>query len=486
MHHSPWTDHDRQQLSERGISLDQAEWQLQTLKTPPDRVQLVRACSLGDGIVALDESKHQHLLECHQRSLSRWQKFVPASGAASRMFTLSSDDDKQRLCSELDCLALSDELRAVCRQREIDLDAILHDQRADELIDLVAGDRGLHYAEQPKGLIPFHQYDDGVRTPFEEHLLEAAECFGNDGFCRVHFTVSTPHRAKFEQQLEEIQRRHPHLRWDVSFSAQHPATDTLALRPDVLPLREPDGALVFRPGGHGALLQNLGQLNADLLFLKNIDNVRHEQLQSVSRLWIKLISGYTAWLDEQLRRCLQALQTNESDAPADARALVAEIWPELAVADLSAEDLIHMLQRPLRVCGMVRNEGEPGGGPFWVRTPDGNLTLQIIEGAEVDATTAQQEIYRQGTHFNPVFMAAAVLDPTQQPWELQKFIDQQRVIITEKHAQGVMARVLERPGLWNGSMAWWNTVFVEVPAQVFSPVKSVMDLLRAEHQRPSA
>jgi hypothetical protein len=324
-------------------------------------------------------------------------------------------------------------------------------------------------------------------------LREAARCFrGEDGHSKAHFTVSNEHRSQFDELLAELQpaiAAELETQVDVRFSMQKSSTDMLAMDEDDAPVRDVGGQILRRPGGHGSLLENLHDLSADLIFVKNVDNVFHERMQGPTQLWIQSLGGYLVRLQKLVHSHLQALKPDASQqAIQSAEDFVREAFPKV----LSIEDgdknsrldqLRRFLNRPIRVCGMVRNEGEPGGGPFWVRASDGSDSIQIVESAEIDPDDQdQQTIFQSSTHFNPVFMALGVRDYRSKPFNLRKYVDPDRYILTKKVSDGRTVRVVERPGLWNGSMANWITVFVEVPKQVFSPVKTVFDLLRDEHQ----
>jgi hypothetical protein len=300
----------------------------------------------------------------------------------------------------------------------------------------------------PKALIPFHAYPEGARTAFEEHLFEAAETIRDaGGLCRVHFTVSPEHRALFEEKLSEARPRvegATGARFAVSFSEQTPSTDTIAGDPDGGPFRTASGALLFRPGGHGALLANLADVareGGDVVLVKNVDNVVPDARRAPTLLWKRLLSGLLVQIERSSPR-----------------------------------------ERPIRVCGVVRNEGEPGGGPFWVDGP-GGPSLQIVESAQVDTKDAgQAAIWKTATHFNPVDLACSLQDRAGKPHDLARFVDENAVFIASRTHDGRPLKALERPGLWNGAMAFWETVFVEVPGETFAPVKTALDLLRPEHR----
>lgn len=436
-----------------GLSEKEVRRQLALFESPPPPVRLDRPATVGDGIVRLDEERQTALVAVFDSAMRRGvaTKMVPASGAASRMFHGLDDpagEDVRRLLARLDEFPFAEALAEAAHRAGHDLR--VPDPRA--VLDLLLDERGLGYATLPKGVIPFHRYPDhrGVRTAFEEHLVEAAGYTRDaEGRCRLHFTVPPENEARFEELLatrgRELEARLG-VRFEVGFSHQEHATDTIAVTPDNELFRQDDGSLLFRPGGHGALIENLdalGRAGADLVFVKNIDNVVPDDRKPTGIHWKKVLGGLL-------------LELRGGETPPD---------------------------RPLRVCGMVRNQGEPGGGPFWVRSEDGELSLQIVELSQIDTRDSEQrEIVARATHFNPVDLVCALRDPRGEPWDLHRFIDENTVFIAEKSHQGRPLKALERPGLWNGAMAGWNTVFVEVPLETFAPVKTVFDLLRPEHR----
>lgn len=491
------SDTDQAELRRHGISPEEASRQLRILHDPPRRVTLIRPCTINDGIETIAEGELDELAAFHQQAAAagRWLKFVPASGAASRMFAMKSDDDPRRLCEHLHKFAFHEVLAASFRDAGIELSDLLNGQEYSEIVDRLLNEPGLAYASQPKGLLLFHHYANGNRTPFEEHLREAASSFrGENNRCRAHFTVSEEHRNQFEALLAQLQpliAEEMQVQVEVDFSVQKPSTDTLALNQEDAPARDSEGHILRRPGGHGALLENLNDLAADLIFVKNIDNVCHQRLQQPTQRWVQTLGGILIRLEQQVYALARALDGDESEQSIlSAEQFLSERFPGSLNCDEAGDDLKtrhdrawRILNRPVRICGMVRNEGEPGGGPFWVRGADGSESVQIVESAETDPDDQnQQAIFRSSTHFNPVFMALGVRDYQGHPFHLPDFVDEDRYILAKKVSDGKTIRVLERPGLWNGSMAHWNTVFVEVPKQVFSPVKTVFDLLRDEHQ----
>ncbi|MBI5170992.1 MAG: DUF4301 family protein [Candidatus Eisenbacteria bacterium] len=503
---------DEAVLARRGVSLDEAVRQLRTLAHPPGFALLDRPCTPGDGIVALDEGRLADCVAAHAEAAAegRVTVFVPASGAATRMFkdllallgrpgdlapadvraaAESGDAEARALLAWVEGLprfAFRDALARVLASRGLELEALRTQGPWRALLEGALNAGGLAQAQAPKALLEFHREGVVARTAFEEQLAEGAMLARDrDGRTRMHFTVSPEHRAQFEALLARAraERELPGtLEYATGFSEQHPATDTLAGDPAGGPFRDPSGALLFRPSGHGALLRNLDALHADLVFLKNIDNVAAGRLRGETSRWAAALLGLASQLAALAHALLARLDAGDASAPAEAAAFLRESLGEPAPpADAAA--LREALARPVRVCGMVRNTGEPGGGPFWVRDREGRLTRQIVESAQVDPASAEQvAILRAATHFNPVFLACALRGADGRPYALDRFTDPDAVIVTRKSAFGRDLLALERPGLWNGAMARWNTVFVEVPLAVFNPVKTVLDLLRPEHQ----
>jgi len=504
---------DREDLAHRGIPVAEAERQLEQLRRPPAPLHLERACTVGDGIERISMAEQQRLAELADRCRveGRWMRFIPASGAASRMFqdlvaalaalpVRSSGDEwsaipaadrrgVEAFVAGLPRFAFQPALAGVLEQRGESLAELTARGSLRPILAALLEPEALGYATLPKALVAFHQADDGPRTAFDEQLVEALPLVtGDDHRARFHFTVAPEHEAGFATALDRIRPRLEAggARLDVRFSHQAPATDTLAGESDGSPARDAAGRLLFRPSGHGALLHNLQESGADRVFVKNIDNVAIDAAKPSGRWWARVLAG----LAEELAGAIATLRARLDDAAdaaavPDAIAFVRErfgIEPEVA-AGSERERAALLLERPLRVCGMVPNTGEPGGGPFWVRNSGGTISRQIVESAQVDAGSPQQRIvFLAGTHFNPVFLACVLRDSRGAPFDLAQFVDPDAAIITRKAAHGRERIALERPGLWNGSMAKWLTVFVEVPGSVFTPVKTVLDLLRPEHQ----
>lgn len=517
-----FTAADREQLAARGVALEEAERQLDRLSRPPRYVELIRPCTVGDGIERLGAEVRRDLLAAHATAVraGRFLKFVPASGAATRMFAdlhgyleaanggSAWDEIARRaangeragqtvvtLLREIRSFAFHDDLEGTLRRRGQTLDSLAECGEFEPILHALLDAGGLDYSGMPKGLIKFHRYADGSRTAFEEHLVEAA-MYARDGagLCRLHLTVAPAERARFEQVLERHGPRHAErlgARFEVGYSFQKPSTDTIAVDARGRLLRDEQGRLRFRPAGHGALIDNLDALGADLVFIKNIDNVQPDRAKGATVEWKSLLAGRLVHLQRAVHALLERLAhpaAPDVALEAASRFLRSELsGSEPAGAPPSPQcrraSLIDRLNRPIRVCGVVPATGEPGGGPFWVRAGDGSAGVQIVESAQVDPDDeAQQHVWRSSTHFNPVDLVCAVRDPSGEPQALARFVDTEATIVTSKSEGGREIKVLERPGLWNGAMAGWNTAFVEVPLDTFTPVKTVLDLLRPEHQ----
>lgn len=509
-----FADADLRQLADRGMSPEDARRQLELLRRGRGTVRLARPCTPGDGIDTIAAAQRPELLRLQEEAAleGRFLKFVPASGIASRMFQdlaafgepcrrvrREELEARQRAGEAQACALLTfmaeirrfpffeDLSRALAGQGS-DLERLVAEGPFDEVLAALIGPGGLGLAELPKGLLKFHGYGDTSRTAFEEHLAEAAtQIRDRSGTCRLHFTVSPEHRSRFVSLLEEIRPRYErdlHARFEVGFSVQDPATDTLAIDLEGGPFRDESGRLLFRPGGHGALIGNLEQLRADVVHINNIDNIAIETWRPDARVWKKLLQGFLLKLQEELFRHVRRL---EKDNGRDAVREALEFARGRLHLDLPEDNrqlLLMRLRRPLRVCGVVRNTGEPGGGPYWVQGDDGGASLQIVETSEVDSASEEQRAIARlaATHFNPVDLACGLRDADREPFDLRRYVDPDRVIVTRKTWGGRELLALERPGLWNGGMAGWITVFVEIPGETFTPVKTVSDLLRPEHQ----
>ena len=467
-------------MEEHGLTPAALETQLKNFREGFPFLPVTRAASCGDGIRVLDAAGIEQAAARYDRAKEslRVVKFVPASGAATRMFK-----DLFEFVREGRRTAVVGELLANRRRFAFwpELRTIIGDD-ADELrtVENIVAE-GLRYGETPKGLVSFHRYGDEVRKAVEEHLVEGAQ-YAAGGEVKIHFTVSPEHLTRFEALLAEkipgYESRFG-VKYRISFSVQDPSTDTLAVNPDCTPFRRADGRLLFRPAGHGALIGNLGKIDADIVFVKNIDNVTTDARRGDTVLYKKALAGVLLALQERIFEYLMALEV----PGAELEPIAAFIENELCVKlpkDYGTALLRQVLDRPIRVCGMVRNEGEPGGGPFWVAGADGLETLQIAESNQI--APEKRELMRSATHFNPVDLVCSFRTSKGGRFDLREFVDPATGFISRKSDGGRELLAQELPGLWNGAMARWNTVFVEVPITTFSPVKVVTDLLRPEHQ----
>ncbi|MFZ3255392.1 MAG: DUF4301 family protein [Syntrophales bacterium] len=501
------TKADIRQLRTAGISQEKAQAQLDFLQNGVKPLRLDRPCTVGDGIVAIPAAELPILTKLHDEAAAkgRCMKFVPASGAASRMFTnwhntlakgvSQCPDFKRAITNNLPKFAFFPELKRTLADRGQDVETLLKQGNLQHILDFILSARGLNYGQLPKALLSFHNCKEGNRTALEEHLVEAALYTADaQGNCRIHFTISEGHHRQTIHFIEKICEPHEArlgITLQIEISTQSPASQTMAMEGGKL-ARDAAGRLMLRPGGHGALLENLNALKeGDIIFIKNIDNVTHDKTKAELVLYKKALGGYFVSLQEESFRHLRNLSAPTitlQEIGAARRfcenklsAAFSTTFTELPLAQ-QRERLAERLHRPLRVCGMVRNEGEPGGGPFWV-AEGRECSLQIVERHQIDACdSAQSALWDASTHFNPVDIVCGLRDYQGKQFDLAAFVDQAAFSLTEKNEKGRQLKVLEYPGLWNGSMSRWNTVFVEVPNATFSPVKTIDDLLKPGHQ----
>ena len=501
---------DKELLAAKGISEDKLREQLAAFQAGFPYLQLDGAATVGNGILRPTEEEAQAALDAWDDYLAdnhEVVKFVPASGAASRMFKdLFAYLDEPEGHAEsafvktffdhLPTAAFYADLNAAChRLYGVDIPALLQANRRREIVCALLGAEGLGYGKLPKGLLKFHNYNNNTcaRTPAEEHLVEGA-LYAKDaaGNVRVHFTVSPEHRPLFQALVEEKREaiaKEYGARFDVSFSEQKPSTDTVAANPDNTPFRQADGSLLFRPGGHGALIENLNDIKADVVFIKNIDNVVPDRLKDCTVKYKKLLAGILVTAQERIFSYLEDLdgglpEREEMDEMLRYLEDTLCCHTDRSFGDLELADyLFTKLNRPLRVCGMVKNVGEPGGGPFRAYNPDGTVSLQILESSQIDMDDPQKRaMFEGGTHFNPVDLVCGLRDFRGEAFHLPDYVDPQTGFISHKSKDGRELKALELPGLWNGAMSDWNTIFVEVPLETFNPVKTVNDLYRDQHQ----
>ncbi|HKJ43105.1 MAG TPA: DUF4301 family protein [Sunxiuqinia sp.] len=499
-------------IEERGSDITTVEEQVNNFKQGFPFMEIIQAATVGKGIIQLNEDHANQFINFFDESLGKGitlLKFVPASGAASRMFkslfaakkkleegvgedTVLQDEDVKTFFDGLKHFAFYGALEKAATNPMPELSML-------EVLDLVLTGKGLNYGSLPKGLLRFHQYKKKARTAFEEHCVEGA-LYAKDSQekIKLHFTVSPEHKEAFEEHFNSIKAHYETLfsvAYDVSFSQQKPSTDTIAVDLENEPFRNEDGSLLFRPGGHGALLDNLNDLDADVIFIKNIDNVVPDNKKETTIEYKKTLAGlllnyqkrifsYQQILDE---RDYNALDHKFFSEATNFLENVLNVKPPSNQYYSEKEELYHYLKekfnRPIRVCGMVKNEGEPGGGPFWARNNDQSVSLQVVESSQIDMANEQQkEIVQNATHFNPVDLVCGTKNYKGKSYNLLKFRDPKTGFISYKSKDGKELKAQELPGLWNGAMADWNTLFVEVPIETFNPVKSVNDLLRKEHQ----
>ena len=502
------SQNDLKQIAAKGISEEQINSQLANFKNGFPFLKLKAAASIEDGIVATGEADKNAYIKAwddYKKQGHKIVKFVPASGAASRMFKdmfafldadyqVPSTPFEKNFFDNISRFAFYDALDAVCRKNEgKSIKYLIQDGDYKAVVANMLFEKGLNYGQLPKGMLLFHKYPEGARTPIEEHLVEGALYTASNGQSIVHFTVSHEHMNMFKQKVAakaDIYAQKYGVKYDISFSEQKPSTDTIAANPDNTPFRNEDGSLLFRPGGHGALIENLNEIDADIIFIKNIDNVVPDRLKPETVDYKQVIAGVLVNLQKIAFKYLNEL---EKGTPSHEKLREIQHFVEHAfcrrpdIASLSdaelAEYLKKKLNRPMRVCGVVKNVGEPGGGPFLTYNHDGTISLQILESSQIDKNNREyMEMFTNGTHFNPVDLVCAVKDYKGQPFDLPKFVDPSTGFISSKSKNGKELKALELPGLWNGAMSDWNTVFVEVPLGTFNPVKTVNDLLRDQHQ----
>ena len=487
------TENDLKDLEKRGITVQEVETQVQNFKKGFPYAKLTRAATLGDGIIQLTKKQLVELDNIYHESLSSVKivKFVPASGAASRMFKdLFNFEGETDPTSEMANIvinyhrfAFEKRLTEIIVGKQIVFNPT-SPTFLSSISSLILREEGLNYGSLPKGLIEFHKYADGSRTAFEEHLVEAAEyAIGKDGIARVHFTISPEHQESITKHLDAVKGKYEsafNVKYEITFSTQKPSTDTIAVSLDNEPFRDAEGKLLFRPGGHGALISNLSDLDADIVFIKNIDNVVPDKFKQTTYDYKEALGSYLMDVRRKVFNILNKLDKKEGfiEGVLYAKQLGIEVNENETI-----ESLHDKLNQPIRVCGMVENEGEPGGGPFWVKDQSGRVSLQIIESSQVDHNNPiQKKLLDGSTHFNPVDLVCSITDYKGQKFDLSKFTDHNTGFISYKSKKGIDLKQQELPGLWNGAMAKWITLFIEVPVITFNPVKKLEDLLRPEHQ----
>ena len=499
---------DKNQLEEKGISINKIDEQLGYFVHGIPSLHIQKPASINEGIIKIDKDdllKYIAIWEEYLKIDKKVTKFVPASGAASRMFKdlfsflessfeIPTTEFEKRFFDNIQSFAFYDALNQECiSTTNKSIKELISAKGYKEVVRLLLTEKGLNYGELPKGLLLFHSYSDKKRTPMEEHLVEGTMYAKNDeNNVNVHFTISPNHEGLFRNLLTEKKddlEKSLDAKFNVSFSIQKPSTDTIAVDLDNKPFRDEEGNLLFRPGGHGALIENLNDLESDIVFVKNIDNVVPDKYKEDDAKYRKMLAGV---LVETKRKAFDYLKKLESDnySSDDLNEIKNFIENDLFITadnvNLRNEKqliqyMIGKLNRPFRVCGMVKNEGEPGGGPFIVKNKDGSFSPHILEGSQIDDDVFSK-LADKATHFNPVDLVCGIVNYKEEKFNLLDFVDKETGFISSKSQNGKPLKALELPGLWNGAMSDWNTVFVEVPISTFNPVKTVNDLLRNEHQ----
>jgi len=508
-----------EQFLSKGISKETVEKQLNHFRTGFPFIHLVEAATKKKGITVLGKKQIENYIRSYEKTSKEVNilKFVPASGAATRMFKhlysfLDSYDKSEesiekyqsdksfnsvyQFITHLDKFAFYDDLKEIMFQYEYHIDECIENKNFDVIIDFLLNKKGLQYGNLPKALLKFHKYNVTTRTALEEHLVESANyCRDKDNICAIHFTISPEHQDNFSKLTASVLDNYEKLfgvKYDISYSVQNPATDTIAVDINNIPVREKDGKLVFRPAGHGALIENLNNVEADIVFIKNIDNIVIDKFKPETYLYKKALAGmlleiyykiqYYLRLIE-IRNCNDTLLTEIATFAANDLSLSIDIGFDYFTKNRKIDYLYSKLNRPIRICGMVKNEGEPGGGPFWVKNYDRSVSLQIVESSQLELQDEEQKkIFQSSTHFNPVDLVCCLIDYCGKRFNLPDFVDPTTGFISVKSKDGKDIKAMELPGLWNGAMADWITIFVEVPLITFNPVKTINDLLRKEHQ----
>ena len=513
-----FTPQDLEQMSAHGISREKVEQQIEYFKSGFPALDIVQCATIGKGIVRMDDEQVEKYVKlyqdaCHSKKIV---KFVPASGAATRMFkdlfvfiekfpasemgfeeftAANKLGSVKSLMEKIRNIAFFPELKAIYEAAGDDIEKHIESGDYLDIARKILLEEGLGYGSLPKGLISFHSYPQKARKAAEEQLAEGVQyAIGAHREVNLHFTVSAEHEALFEALVRSVKpalEKDEHITLNASFSQQAKSTDTIAVDMENKPFRKDDGSLVFRPGGHGALIENLNTIDADVIFIKNIDNVVPDSLKKPTITYKEAVAGLLLEMQETAHRyrhildmgidkeAMESLEKYVEDVLCHSLPTAYSSWND----DEKKDYMRAFLSRPMRVCGMVKNEGEPGGGPFWVREKDGSVSLQVVESAQIDMSDpAKKAIFDASTHFNPVDLVCAVKDYKGEKIDLTDYIDHMAGFISHKSLSGRDLKALELPGLWNGAMSRWITVFVEVPIETFNPVKTVNDLLRAAHQ----
>ena len=505
---------DLKQIAELGLTQEAVAAQIENFRKGFPKTELIDAATVENGgIMRMDDNAINHYVSSYKQASAgkKILKFVPASGAATRMFKdlysftatyfgLDYNIEKEhpsvkQFIEKIRTFAFFDDLVACMEKHHADFGDYMDRGDFSSVINFLLKEQYLGYGNLPKGLLKFHRYGHLQRTPLEEHIVEGAEYARmSDGTVNLHFTVSPEHRALFRKKISEVKRYYEdafHVKLNISFSEQKHYTDIIAVDEQNNPVRDEQGHLIFRPGGHGALIENLNEQRADLIFIKNIDNVVPDWMKHTTIVYKKVLAGLLLELQDQCFKYLNLL--DHKSTPRQLKEIEQYLQNTLHTqlpdnynaldTNQKIQTLHRLLDRPIRVCGMVKNVGEPGGGPFLAYNSDGTVSPQILESSQIDLNDERKkEMFTKGTHFNPVDLVCAVRNYKGTPFNLPQYVDKSTGFISSKSKNGRELKALELPGLWNGAMSDWNTIFVEVPLSTFNPVKTVNDLLRPQHQ----
>ncbi len=503
------TTKDIEYITSRGNAINDVEKQIQNFINGFPFLPLVAPAEVGEGIIRLDKDDVTNYESVYEAQIAKGLtplKFIPASGAASRMFkslfaakdSLEAGANEDEVLKDDVILNFKTNLNRFAFYTELSnkIGKPANEAKLLEVLQCLLNDDQMAYGSLPKGLLCFHAYENGARTPFQEHCVEGAQYACNsEARVAMHFTVSPEHLSRFEAHQNEVARYFENglgVKYEISFSCQKASTDTLAVMPNNEPFRNENGDILFRPAGHGALIANLNELDADLIFIKNIDNVVPDYLKADTITFKKALAGLLIEMQSVILKYQEEFEVNTQHSVSNEYLDKAQFFLENSLntkiaTELNKEERYSLLKekfnRPVRICGMVKNEGEPGGGPFWAKNSDGTIALQVAESSQINFDDAKQaDIANNATHFNPVDLICAVRNFKGEKFNLLNFVDPQTGFISNKSLNGKELKAQELPGLWNGAMSDWNTIFVEVPITTFNPVKTVNDLLRKQHQ----
>lgn len=502
-----FSEQDKRQFLQKGISEKTVKKQLNIFRKGTPYPKITSFATVGNGILKFDETTENKYINFYNHFICRnkVEKFVPASGAASRMFkdllaflydfsaTIENYRTVKTFFENIEKFAFYEDLKSKISSNGFSLTKLLDNAEYKTILTYLLTEKGLNYSNKPKGTLAFHRYSNRYRTPIEEHLVEGALYANKNGETNIHFTLSDNHREWFEDIVNDTViniAKDFSIKINVTYSFQNADTDTIAVNGNNEPFRNKDGTILFRPGGHGALIHNLNNIKGSLVFIKNIDNIVPDALKGDTVRYKQLLGGILLKFHSKLNIFIDLLnnvQTSKDIIP-DLEQFLLDYYiinkiPDNLSSREKREFYLKFLNKPIRVCGMVRNEGEPGGGPYWVKSKMGNFsTLQILESSQINYNNStQKKIALEATHFNPVDIVCWLKDYQYKKFNLTQFVDNKTYFISEKSKDGKKLKALELPGLWNGAMAHWLTIFVEVPISTFNPVKTINDLLRKNH-----